>query len=184
MLAAQLNTPERREKCLKDGSYKLDWTPDVARLVAQRMQKTILEFNLVEYLLIKEIFKNNQEESITILTKTHVQGRRTRPTNLNNFYIEHYNWSFLTDEIKEEINTITMQGLGHPFADDYSEFSLIAFNHYEGTYYIFHVNKESPHTAFFKNSITPEQVTLIQHLIEVKTRCTKTGTLCGLIYHY
>lgn len=36
-LAEKLNTPERKEECLKNGSYNLNWTPDVARLVAQAM---------------------------------------------------------------------------------------------------------------------------------------------------
>lgn len=37
VLATKLNASKRKEQCLKDGSYNLHWTPDVARLVAQQM---------------------------------------------------------------------------------------------------------------------------------------------------
>lgn len=37
VLAEKLNAPARKEACLKNGSLNLDWTPDVAHLVAQEM---------------------------------------------------------------------------------------------------------------------------------------------------
>lgn len=37
LLAAKLNKPTRQKECLRNGSYNLQWSSDVARLVAQEM---------------------------------------------------------------------------------------------------------------------------------------------------
>lgn len=88
ILAEQLNALERKEKCLKNGSYNLNWTPDVARLVAQEMIRcdaTNKTMTLIYWLAQATLNKNGR---ITFQDLNYANGNYERHsfTNLMDFF--------------------------------------------------------------------------------------------------
>lgn len=65
LLTEKLNSSVRREKCLRDGSYNLNWTLDVAYVVAKKMRCSTLYWQIDPKIV--KIANNLKPEQITIL---------------------------------------------------------------------------------------------------------------------
>lgn len=59
VLAEKLSTSARKEECLKNGTYNLNWTGDVARLVAQQMIKNTNHAMAIIYWLAQATLNKN-----------------------------------------------------------------------------------------------------------------------------
>jgi hypothetical protein len=90
LLTEKLNTQAKKDACLKTGSYNLDWTPDVARLVAQKMRKD----NQFFYMVLTNLTERKQGEAYYWHILQDNTGTR-RESSATSFLLRHQFGHFL-----------------------------------------------------------------------------------------
>ena len=166
VLAAKLNNPERREQCLKTGSYKLELTPNSANLVGQEMIKNS---NTKLYWLIKEQILNKGLITCSVINegKSGIQKTKMFYRDIKSIV------PFLGDKsclFSELLNEKIIQQLKNSGIDATSKviISLLSEGEHElcalvpDSLRVWHFELPSS-LNYFAQSLSPEKVTLFRY---------------------
>ncbi|CAN5175226.1 hypothetical protein BH09DEP1_BH09DEP1_6880 [soil metagenome] len=173
-LAEKLNNTELKEKCLRNGSCNLNWTPDVGRLVAKSLAAKL---KLVLHCTVKQAMQENKLIFKSVITPKRVTGARATPNDCVlevKALMKEGAFSFISDEIYKKINDTFYKCTGHDtdfskmIVSDPNSNSIVLFSTKLDHYYIFNIDQQiiDTFTKLFSN-LTPVQALYLEYLIQL-----------------